>query len=185
MEARGVVLILLFAICIPMSFAQTKDSSSAKSSTELMNRWLLKERGLAAKGNAEAQDMLGCFYETGWGGVLQDYTKAAVWFRKAAEQGDPGSQYGLGELYLEGEGVPQDYQQAYFWLDLAAARRNSIVPLLPDDAPQALKSVSQSVRTKVLSGVVDERDEAASHLTRAELLRVQQRAEKWLQSHTR
>ncbi len=54
--------------------------------------------------------------------MTQDYAEAAKWFRKAAEQGSPPAQAGLGIMYNDGLGVPQDYVQAYMWLNLAAAR---------------------------------------------------------------
>jgi TPR repeat protein len=37
-----------------------------------------------------------------------------------AEQGDTMSQFQLGLDFSNGKGVPQDWQQAYFWLSLAA-----------------------------------------------------------------
>ena len=49
-----------------------------------------------------------------------DYVEAAKWDRRAAEQGFTWSQYHLGLAYANGQGVPQDYVLAYFWLDLAA-----------------------------------------------------------------
>jgi hypothetical protein len=60
--------------------------------------------------------------------------------------------------YALGHGVPQDFAEAYFWLDLAAAG-----PL----AEWAAK----------------DRDEAASHLTPADLSREQERARKWFEAH--
>ena len=93
-------------------------------------------------------------------GVPQDYTQAAEWYRKAAEQGLDNAQYNLGVLYNDGQGVPQDYAEAYFWLDLGAAGK-------PPDAEQVAK----------------DRDEAASHLTPADLSREQERARKWFEAH--
>ncbi len=55
-------------------------------------------------------------------GVVQDYAKAANWFRKAAEHGDAFSQMKLGAMYLQGRGVPQDYVQAHMWFNLGASR---------------------------------------------------------------
>ena len=40
---------------------------------------------------------------------------------KAAEQGDAKSQYGLGNMYADGEGVPQNDAEAYTWFAVAAA----------------------------------------------------------------
>lgn len=40
--------------------------------------------------------------------------------RQAAELGIPGARYGLGMMYLQGNGVPQDYAEAEKWLRQAA-----------------------------------------------------------------
>ena len=52
----------------------------------------------------------------------QDYSEAARWLRKAADQGYAIAQQGLGLIYSSGEGVPQDYVEAHKWLNLAASR---------------------------------------------------------------
>jgi len=44
------------------------------------------------------------------------------WFRKAAEQGYAMVQVKLGFMYANGEGVPEDYVEAYMWWDLAVAQ---------------------------------------------------------------
>ncbi len=40
----------------------------------------------------------------------------------ADAQGHGGAQYNLGLLHEKGRGVPQDYERAYAWYDLAASR---------------------------------------------------------------
>lgn len=55
------------------------------------------------------------------GGAVPDYTQAAQWYRKAAEQGNSHAQWCLGGLYYLGHGVPQDYVRAHMWFNLAAA----------------------------------------------------------------
>ena len=62
--------------------------------------------------------------------------------------------------YLKGEGVPQDYAEAYFLFDIATAYDSQ-----GDD-----------------SGTIY-RDQAASHLTKTVLLATQERARKWLEAH--
>lgn len=42
----------------------------------------------------------------------------------AAEQGNARAQYNLGVMYANGTGVPEDYVQAYAWVNLAAAQGN-------------------------------------------------------------
>ena len=82
-------------------------------------------RKAAKQGYASAQLSLGLACEAGDMGVPPDYSQAVVWYRKAAEQGVVEAQVQLGNLYLNGHlngwGVPIDYTEAYFWLDLAAA----------------------------------------------------------------
>ena len=50
----------------------------------------------------------------------QDYTQAAKWYRKAADQGNADAQPNLGLMYEKGQGVPQDYAQAVSWYRKAA-----------------------------------------------------------------
>ena len=51
--------------------------------------------------------------------MQKDYTEAAKWYRKAADQGDADSQNSLALMYKEGEGVPKDVVEAYKWISLA------------------------------------------------------------------
>jgi TPR repeat protein len=51
--------------------------------------------------------------------VVQNYSGAADWFRKAAEQGHAEAQAALGTLYAAGLGVPVETTTAYGWLSLA------------------------------------------------------------------
>ena len=118
-------------------------------------------RKAAEQGDTDAEYSLGMMYEDGQG-VPQDDTQAAAWLRKAAEQGDADAQWSLGGLYLHGQGVPRSYAEAYFWYDLAAAGE-----LDASDSKQVAKY----------------RDEAASHLTPADLSREQERARKWFEAH--
>ncbi len=43
-----------------------------------------------------------------------------------AEQGFAAARYHLGVKYLYGDGVPEDYVQAYAWLNLARAADNGL-----------------------------------------------------------
>lgn len=118
-------------------------------------------RKAAGQGFAYAQALLGIMYELGQG-VPRDAAQAAIWYRKSGEQGNALAQWSLGTLYEYGRGVPQDYAEAYFWLDLGAVGK--IDGVKPED-------------------VAKERDAAASHLTPADLSRVQERARKWFEDH--
>ena len=48
-------------------------------------------------------------------GVTQDYARATLWYRKAAEQGHLGAQVNLALMYFDGLGVPQDDVEAAVW----------------------------------------------------------------------
>ena len=50
----------------------------------------------------------------------KDYTEAAEWYRKAADQGFAGAQNNLGTMYHDGHGVSQDYNEAVVWYRKAA-----------------------------------------------------------------
>jgi uncharacterized protein len=54
----------------------------------------------------------------------QDYSSAAAWFRKAAEQGLPQAQEQLAKLLQGGQGVPQDKFEAYMWMLLSSDAGN-------------------------------------------------------------
>ena len=59
-------------------------------------------------------------YANGFG-VAKDENEAALWYRKAADQGWAEAQYNLGAAYFSGNGVPKDYVLAYMWVNLSAA----------------------------------------------------------------
>ena len=67
-------------------------------------------------------------YEDGEG-VIQNYSLAAKWYRRAAEHdrdlgGAGQGRNNLGMLYVDGHGVPKDYVQAYMWFRLADFESN-------------------------------------------------------------
>lgn len=70
-------------------------------------------------------------------GVTKDLTKAAEWYRKAAEQGDADAQYKLGLFYENGYGVTQDKEQAMQWYKKAAEQGN-------ENAKKALDKMQSS-----------------------------------------
>ena len=66
----------------------------------------------------------------------QDWQQAAELFRQAAEQGDDAAQFNLGLSYAQGEGVPQDYDEAAKWWKRAAKQDNK-------DAQAALEELAK------------------------------------------
>jgi hypothetical protein len=53
-----------------------------------------------------------------------DKSVAFSYYRKAAEQGDADSQFMIGEMYQNGEGVEKDLKSAAEWLMKAASQGN-------------------------------------------------------------
>ena len=77
-----------------------------------------------------------------------DYLTALRELRPLAEQGDAVAQNYLGVMYYNGQGVPQNYQLAYMWFSLAAAKGGE--------------------------GAASARDRAAGRMTREQIARAQQ-----------
>ncbi len=59
-------------------------------------------------------------------GVPKGDQQAALWSRKAADQGVAEAQLLLGSIYAEGQGVPKDDQQAVFWYRKASDQGNAL-----------------------------------------------------------
>ncbi len=53
-----------------------------------------------------------------------DFKPAADAFQAMAEQGNARAQFFLGEMYLNGSGVPRDYALAFKWASAAAEQRD-------------------------------------------------------------
>ena len=73
----------------------------------------------ARAGGSQDQIELGRRYEIGEG-VNRDPARAALWYGRAAEQGNAFAQSSLGYMYMKGDGVPRDTVQAHKWFSLAA-----------------------------------------------------------------
>lgn len=114
-------------------------------------------RPLAEHDDANAQTGLGFLFFKGLG-VRQDDAQAAVWFGRAAEQGQPEAQLFLGSFYYYGNGVRRDYVLAYKWCDLAQA----------NGASEALQC----------------RDAAALRMTAAEIHESSRLVAEWFSQHT-
>ena len=126
----------------------------------------------AEQGKPEAQFSIGSMYEAGYG-VGRDVEKAVRWYRAAAskgqkdaedrlqdpvlqlfcrttEQGDAVAQVSLGDMYSNGQGVGQNYNEALRWYRMAAEQGNTAAQLSitmlygeghlgPDDSGEAVK----------------------------------------------
>jgi tetratricopeptide (TPR) repeat protein len=101
------------------------------------------ERGIRLNPNhPELQIWLGNMLTNGEG-VRQDYTQAALWWRKAAEQGYAKAQWNLGVAYDSGQGVTQDYAQSALWWFKAAEQGLSDAQCWLGTAYQSGQGVTQ------------------------------------------
>lgn len=73
-----------------------------------------------------AQYHIATCYDDGMGEVRQDQSKAALYYRMAAELGYAPAQSRLGAMYSNGTGVPRNYTEALKWLELAVAQGDII-----------------------------------------------------------
>lgn len=107
----------------------------------------------ADQGDKVAQNYLGEIYVRSWGTVKPDFSHAAEWFRKAAEQGYSRAQKNLAILYEQGLGVPNDPEAA---LKLYRQAMGRITPISLDPNTKAeiqelgkkLETVEQLLRNK-------------------------------------
>lgn len=74
----------------------------------------------------DAQFRLGNFYYYGLPliGLDIDYSQAAEWYEKAAENGLDHAQNNLANMYAYGIGVTHNYEKAFYWYSQAAERLN-------------------------------------------------------------
>ena len=80
----------------------------------------------AEQGDAEAQYNLAQRYFHGDDRTVKDYTEAAKWYHKAAEQGHALAQNNLGYCYAKGRGVPEDKTEGVRWYLKAAEQGNAM-----------------------------------------------------------
>jgi hypothetical protein len=113
----------------------------------------------AVRGDAASQFRLGAIlreiFLNGYGDMW-DNSKAAYWFGESAKQGYVAAQLELGEINTDS----RNFAEAYFWLSIGTATTEA----------ESRKDI-QSLRKK--------RDEAAAHLSTAQLAQVQERVRKW------
>lgn len=98
-----------------------RQAYEAKDYTAAMERY----RRAAAKGNAEANFMIGLMYSNGEG-VERSNEEAIAWYRKAADAGHRAAQRELGRCYFKGEGVPKDRDQAIRWFREAGKQGDAV-----------------------------------------------------------
>ncbi len=97
------------------------------------SRHVLAGVARALHGRPRDQYALGLLRQSGRGFLARDAGKAAAWFRKAADQGDPDAQLALARACLRGEGVPRNPVEAQRLALASAAAGNTDAMLLAGD----------------------------------------------------
>jgi TPR repeat protein len=82
-------------------------------------------------GEANAQFIIGEMYYNGLG-VKKNQAEAAIWIRKAAEQGLSEAQFVIGHMYYYGLGVKEDQAEALIWCRKAAGNGHIRARILRD-----------------------------------------------------
>ncbi len=114
-------LLILLALLLPCPvFAGQLEEGTAAYDHHDYNTALKLLQPLADQGYAEAQFEIGRYYTFKSGHM--DHEKAALWYKKSAEQDYNPAQYALCWLLLE----KKDYQEAYFWLKVATRYYHSV-----------------------------------------------------------
>src|SRR3970040_2593521 len=115
---------LVFALVVGAAAAATpeddfRDGEKAYLAGDVIGAMTTLRRA-ADKGHAPAQALLAEILDR-----AEFDEEALAWYRKAAEQGHAPAEFGLGAMYLAGEGVKADPGQAVFWFTRAAERGHS------------------------------------------------------------
>ncbi|MGA2673671.1 MAG: tetratricopeptide repeat protein [Terracidiphilus sp.] len=190
------VLTAIFAAALSPTLAQTATPQSANPGAALLAR--------ANSGDPAAQLQTGDIFAAGNGQarsarqLTEDYRQAAVWYRKAADQGSVAGEIRLAALYRDGRGVARDMEQAAALYRRAAERGDA-------DA-QATLGVLYSMGQGVPKSDVEayywldlaaaakgpnqqkyaaNRQMIGAHITAGELEAVEDRVAEWLAAHPR
>ena len=119
-----------------------------------------------------------------------DFALAARLFRPLAEQGNEWAQYHLAGMYRDGQGVPQDYQEALKWYRLAAEQGNAWAQYhlagmyrdeqgVPQDFVRAhmwLKIAAAALSGDDEKEAIKQRDDVASRMTAAQIEKAREMA---------
>lgn len=99
--------------------------------------------------HAESQTTLGEYYYGAWKRILPtvdfeniaSHATSALWYMKAAGNGEVQAMLALGDMYVRGDGVPKDYDKAREFFRKAAAKGNS-------HAQKFLKEMDKKIEDK-------------------------------------
>jgi len=114
---RKQLFLVLLMFISSFTFANYHDGMNSYNRGDYksaFNEWL----PLARNGNAKAQTEIAAMYGNG-DYVKEDWSKAAYWYQKAADQEEPRAQVNLGLMYLGGMGVNKSNLKASYLINEA------------------------------------------------------------------
>lgn len=124
-----------------------------------------------------------------------DYANAASCFLKAAQQGDAEAQFSLGNMFVEGQGIPRDEQQAASWFRKAAeqgfvAAQVNLGVMYTQGQGVELNLVEAHKWFNIAGGAVDEegtdlREVVEEQMTPAEISEAMRLAKDWVTAYHR
>jgi hypothetical protein len=148
------LLLTLFCACAHQTYSDGMRALEAGNAKRAITIW----EPLAESGNWEAARAIADVYMVGKPDVPKNQDQYLRWILKAAEGGNPGVQYRaamtcgdpvlhaellrraamqghdwaqdwLWQAYMSGEGVPKDWEEAFFWALHVQARNGPITPI--------------------------------------------------------
>ena len=121
---------------------------------------------LAESGDPKAQNYVGEIYEKGLG-VDPNYTLAAQWYLKSAEQKFRAAQINLGQLYERGQGVEQSAAMAAQWYEKASGLSKKLAKEVsfevePDATQLSVKDRQLQQQQQQIQDLVKKLDQSAT-----------------------
>lgn len=124
----------------------------------------------------------------------KDYTRAAISFRKAVEEGDAEAQYRLSWMYYEGQGLQRDISESLKWKSEAANQGHVaalyergwgefLVTVKPVDYTQSYKwltvAASRAINPEAREHIIKRRGIVAAEMTPTQIAEAERLAQEW------
>ena len=126
MHVRTLVLSLVFIFCATTGALASLESALEDLRAGKSEAALAEFKSLANKKDPSAQYWLGHMYGPRVSGSRRTWPRACPGMTKAADQGLVLAQRDLGQIYMRGDGVLQDYGKAHSRLQAAANQNDAI-----------------------------------------------------------
>ena len=131
-------------------FGEVPGEGGTEADRRIGIAWLRKA---AIGGHDGALIFLASFHRVGSHGVPKNPIRAIQWLKVGAKRGDAASQYALGEMYANGEGVQTNYLVAYVWYNLAASSSDKSISKLATIMRDALDAVLTPTELKKMAAI--------------------------------